>query len=60
MNDIPPDSLALTGEQKNDVRRMASLGYAPEDIRRPILALTLLNAFFLYMTPVFQEPPFEG
>ena len=32
MNDIPPDSLALTGEQKNDVRRMASLGYAPEDI----------------------------
>lgn len=32
MNDIPPDSLALTGEQKNDVRRMAALGYAPEDI----------------------------
>ena len=32
MNDIPPDSLALTGEQKNDVRRMASLGYAPEDL----------------------------
>lgn len=29
MNDIPPDSLALTGEQKNDVRRMAALGYAP-------------------------------
>ena len=32
MNDIPPDSLALTGEQKNEVRRMAALGYSPEDI----------------------------
>lgn len=34
MNDISPDtdSLDLTGEQKNDIRRMAALGYSPEDI----------------------------
>jgi hypothetical protein len=59
MNDIPPDSLALTGEQKNEVRRMAALGYSPEDIAA-YLGLDASECFLLYMTPVFQEPPFEG
>lgn len=32
MNSIPPDSLALTEDQKKDVQRMAALGYFPGDI----------------------------
>lgn len=35
------------------------LGYAPEDIAA-YLGLDASECFLLYMTPVFQEPPFEG